>query len=179
MLSLWRERAGYSSRSGLTSLENAQPSGEKQAMAYIVHTLMLESGARLGIGPLPSEADIAALQDWQPGAVVSMTTSAEMRGLGLGAAFGPIWHHFPIADFGAPRDQAAWDALSPKLHAVLDGGGGVFAHCYGGKGRSGLVLLRLMVERGFDPDEALASLRAVRPGAVENEAQRQWAIRRG
>jgi len=57
--------------------------------------------------------------------------------------------------------------------------GKVFAHCYGGKGRSGMVLLRLMVERGLDPDQALQDLRRVRPGAVETQAQWLWAISPG
>ena len=48
-------------------------------------------------------------------------------------------------------------------------------HCFGGCGRSGMAALRLMVEAGEDADEALERLRAVRPCAVETDAQLRWA----
>lgn len=146
-------------------------------MSYEVYALELENGARLGIGPLPSTSDIELVRAWGPGAVVSLSTAQEMEGLDLRGAFGALWHHLPIADFGIPEREADWQKLSPKLHAILDEGGGVFAHCLGGKGRSGLVLLRLMVERGWDGEDALKQLRSIRPGAVETEAQRLWAIK--
>lgn len=38
-----------------------------------------------------------------------------------------------------------------------------------------MMLLRLMVEMGEDPDKALARLRHARPCAVETEAQMLWA----
>lgn len=150
-------------------------------MTYKVHTLTLSDGSSLGIGPLPSPYDIPSLKAWNPSAVITMTTQSELAGLDLAAAFGDQWYHMPIPDFGAPDAirEAQWQCLSPKLHKILDAGGKVFAHCYGGKGRSGMVLLRLMVERGLDPDQALQVLRVLRPGAVETEAQRIWAISPG
>ena len=53
----------------------------------------------------------------------------------------------------------------------------MLVHCRGGCGRSGMAVLRLMVEAGEAPEEALARLRAVRPCAVETEAQMDWARR--
>ncbi|MBR9844091.1 MAG: protein phosphatase, partial [Rhodobacteraceae bacterium] len=52
-------------------------------------------------------------------------------------------------------------------------------HCFGGCGRSGMAIMRLLVEMGEEPEAALARLRAVRPCAVETEAQRLWAANRG
>ncbi len=150
-------------------------------MSYEIHTLTFPNRGALGIGPLPTQNDIPSLQAWGASAVVTMTTQDELGDLDLAAAFGPAWFHMPIPDFGAPDAirQAQWQSLSPKLHAILDASGKVFAHCYGGKGRSGMVLLRLMVERGLDPDQALQDLRRVRPGAVETQAQWLWAISPG
>ncbi len=54
-------------------------------------------------------------------------------------------------------------------------GGRVLVHCMGGCGRSGMALLRLMVESGEPADRALARLRAVRPCAVETPEQLAWA----
>jgi len=150
-------------------------------MTYRIHTLTLPDDSTLGIGPRPNQGDIPSLMAWKPDAVLTLTTQNELAGLDLAGVFGAQWFHLPILDFGTPEavGQARWQSLSPKLHAILDAGGRVFAHCYGGKGRSGMVLLRLMVERGLDPDQALQHLRAVRPGAVETEAQRLWAITPG
>ncbi len=65
--------------------------------------------------------------------------------------------------------------ISTAAHADLARGGRVLAHCYGGCGRSGMVLMRLMVEAGEDADPALERLRDARPCAVEAKEQRAWA----
>lgn len=161
------------------------PPGVK-IMAFEIATIPLENGARLGISPLPGRdgvglADMAALARWGPDIVVSMTEPAEMERHNMGdlgglcAGFGIAWAHFPVRDFSAPEMAENWESLSPRLHRLLDQGGAVLAHCYGGHGRSGMVLLRLMVERGEEPKAALARLRAARPGAVERQSQFAWA----
>lgn len=153
-------------------------------MAFSIATLTLENGARLGICPLPGRdgagmADLATIARWSPDIVVSMTEQAEMERHNMGdlggllAGLGINWVHFPVHDFTAA--VAGWPDLSKRLHGILDKKGAVLAHCYGGHGRSGMVLLRLMVERGADVAAALEDLRAVSPGAVEAEAQFHWA----
>jgi len=155
-------------------------------VAFSIKTVKLDNHARLGICPLPGRfgealADIALVAEWNPEIVVSMTTQYEMErhNVGdLGALLDRMdiaWGPFPVRDFGAPEPMADWPTLSRRLHRVLDRGGGVLLHCYGGQGRSGMVLLRLMVERGWEPQTALATLRAVRPGAVETDQQFRWA----
>ena len=54
-------------------------------------------------------------------------------------------------------------------------GEGLLLHCRGGQGRSGMIALRLLVERGEAPDAGLTRLRQARPGAVETAAQLAWA----
>ena len=155
-------------------------------MVFRIEEISLDGGARLGISPLPGRwgeglADISSILKWGADIVVSMTEQSEMErhNMGdLGAVLeqaGCQWCHFPIRDFGAPSPEADWQGLAPKLHAVLDEGGAVLAHCYGGQGRSGMVLLRLLVERGVAPLAALNLLRSIRPGAVETDAQFDWA----
>ncbi|MGR3723801.1 protein phosphatase [Abyssibius alkaniclasticus] len=155
-------------------------------MTFAIAELAAPKGGRLGICPLPGRFgaaldDMAVLRAWRPDIVVSMTELAEMERHnmadmgGLLAQHGVAWAHFPVRDFGTPAFGAAWDGLSARLHDVLDGGGRVLAHCYGGQGRSGMVLLRLMVERAMQADTALAALRNIRPGAVETDAQFLWA----
>ena len=86
------------------------------------------------------------------------------------------WVYFPVADYGIPQEDAqSWTEISDQAHNVLDSGGRVLIHCYGGCGRSGMVFLRLMREAGEPVDWALERLREVRPCAVETAAQKAWA----
>lgn len=154
---------------------------------FTIHDLAV-GGGRLGLCRLPGrgasyDVDFSRILDWQPDLVLSMTTLPEMAGTGaahLGedlARNGIGWRHLPIVDFGAPGQGvvAAWPEVSALAAGILSSGGGVLAHCYGGCGRSGMAVLRLMVEAGEDAQAALIRLRAVRPCAVETEAQLAWA----
>ena len=158
-------------------------------MPFEIADLPAPNGGTLGICPLPGRdgaalKDFAAITAWRPDIVVSMTETAEMERHDVAdmgkilARDGIAWVQFAIPDFGTPQPGAPWPALASRLHLVLNGGGRVLAQCYGGKGRSGMVLFRLMVERGMDAGLALCTLRAARPGAVETEAQRIWAAER-
>lgn len=141
---------------------------------------------RIGIARLPGRSgdiagDIAAIRHWGAQLVLSMTESAEMAAGGACelaqqlAACDIVHRHFPICDFGAPEHKdGRWPALSRDLHARLDTGEAVLLHCMGGKGRSGMVALRLLTERGMDPDAALQLIRRVRQGAVETPEQELW-----
>lgn len=155
-----------------------------------IATVELASGGRIGICRLPGivgdlAGDVAAIRNWEPAFVVSMTGLSEMERAGAAALpfrlkeAGIGWRHFPIVDFGAPEPEVArgWPRLAAELHAALDAGGGVLTHCRAGLGRSGMVALRLLVERGEEPEAALARVRVARPGAVETSGQRAWATR--
>jgi protein-tyrosine phosphatase len=87
------------------------------------------------------------------------------------------WVHLPVPDFAAPGPEvlAQWPSVSHMARKALAGGGRVLVHCKGGCGRSGMVVLRLMIEFGEAPEQALARLRAVRPCAVETQEQMDWA----
>lgn len=132
----------------------------------------------LGLCPLPQAMDVARLQDWRPDVVLTLVENAEAADLSPYlapslAAAGIAQRCFSIPDYGVPVGD--WSKASAELHAVLAKGGRIVVHCRGGCGRTGMIALRLMVELGEAPDAALARLRAVRPCAVETEAQRLWA----
>jgi protein-tyrosine phosphatase len=143
-------------------------------------------GGTILIAPMPGRGgrlaeDVALIAEARPVCVVSMTEQGEMREAGAGAvpdllaARGIRWSHFPVRDFGVPdAADARWPPLAAALHAALDRGGTVFLHCMGGKGRSGMVAARLLVEREVDPKAAIAAVRAARPGAIETAAQEAW-----
>lgn len=144
-------------------------------------------GGWLGLCPMPGRSgdyagDLAKVIAWAPAMVVSMTVAEE---LALGAAklpanlsaAGIIWRHLPVADFAAESVALArdWAGVAGETRAALAGGGGVLFHCMGGCGRSGMAVLRLMVELGEAPEVALARLRRARPCAVETGDQYDWA----
>lgn len=154
---------------------------------YPIYPLPLRAG-QVALAPVPGrvagyEADLSTLLHWRPDMVLTMTTQAELDRVGatdLGedlVAVGVCWHHLPIVDFGAPGPDvlARWPQVTAQAADLLDAGGQVLIHCFGGCGRSGMVALRLMVEAGEAPDAALIRLRAARPCAVERDAQFAWA----
>ncbi|HBS48654.1 MAG TPA: protein phosphatase [Rhodobacteraceae bacterium] len=162
---------------------DAQPGGNLALYALAVGGGALALCAMPGVGG-DYAGDLALIRDWAPGLVISMTTEAGMEAAGaanLGfdlQRMGCRWAHLPVPDFGGPdADIAAlWPEVSGSARRTLTGGGRVLVHCRGGCGRSGMAVLRLMVETGEAPDRALARLRALRPCAVETEAQRLWAV---
>jgi ADP-ribosyl-[dinitrogen reductase] hydrolase len=95
------------------------------------------------------------------------------------AARGMRWYHLPVADVTAPGRavELAWTEAGPALRAMLRAGRNLFVHCKGGLGRAGTVAARLMVELGADPEQAIADVRAARPGAIQVSEQEAYVRR--
>nr|WP_239113561.1 protein phosphatase [Shimia biformata] len=158
-------------------------------MRFDIFSLSAGTG-ELALAPLPGRfgdysGDLARVIGWAPGLVLSMTEWAEMQGAGAGdlgrdlGNAGIDWVHLPVRDFDVPTGKTldVWPDASRRAQAVLQQGGRVLIHCYGGCGRSGMAAARILVEMGEDPAPALARLRQVRPCAIETEDQKLWAIR--
>lgn len=156
---------------------------------FAIHSVNVGNGT-VALSPLPGCGgeylrDLGAIRGWQPNLVISMTTTGEMLQEGavrLGddlRAEGIGWVHFPIEDFGTPTPpvDTAWADIGATASHILSRGGKVLVHCRGGCGRSGMIVLRLMVEHGECPETALKRLRAVRDCAVETDDQMEWATR--
>lgn len=159
-------------------------------MSQLVIYALQVAGGTLALTSMPGRGgdyagDLETIAAWKPGLVVSMTTDVEMlqhRAQDFGSDIqsrASRWVHLPIEDFGAPTSavEEAWPGVSAAARHALAGGGRVLVHCRGGCGRSGMVVLRLMVECGERADKALERLRALRPCAVETDAQLAWAAR--
>jgi atypical dual specificity phosphatase len=86
------------------------------------------------------------------------------------AAHGLREVHVSVRDFTAPT-PAQLDAALDAVDAALAAGARVAVHCGGGLGRTGTVLACHLVRHGLGAEEAVARVRAVRPGAVETRAQ--------
>ncbi len=154
---------------------------------FEIYPVPIGSGL-VALAPIPGRhgdyaGDLGTLLEWRPDLVISMTTDIEMAdarvsGLGHDLQCNSVkWVHLPIEDFGAPSSgsQTEWSEVSAAARRILSGGGKVLVHCRGGCGRSGMTVLRLMVESGENPEQALRRLRAARPCAVETAAQLAWA----
>ena len=70
--------------------------------------------------------------------------------------------------------EVYWN-LRRKVWSVRQGGR-VLIHCRMGKGRSGMAALRLMIEIGERPTEALQRIRSVHPMAIETHDRMTWAL---
>ncbi len=142
----------------------------------------------VGLCPIPGrrgsyEDDLTVILNWRPDLVLTMVTGFELSHVGADTfgidleAAGIGWRHLPVGDFGAPSPETAalWPEASGEAHRILEAGGKVLTHCFGGCGRAGMSALRLMVEAGENADPALERLREARACAVEAEGQRAWA----
>lgn len=138
-----------------------------------------QAGAVSGTWDRDLDLDLAHVRGWGAVAVATLMEAHELaryRVERLGAAvesLGMEWHHLPIVDVDVPRGpfEALWVRSGPRLWASLAEGHRVLLHCRGGLGRTGTIAARLLAELGVPARDAVAAVRAVRPGALETAAQ--------
>ena len=144
--------------------------------------------AILGMSPLPGLtgdflADVEKIFNWNPTTILSLTTKKEMEDLGASDFVSMIakeripWVHFPIKDFSIvdQQQEILWEKISKNISLQINNGNRILVHCRGGCGRTGMIVLRFMIEFGEDPEKALERLRVIRPCAIETLAQENWA----
>ena len=137
--------------------------------------------AILGMSPLPGLtgdflADVEKIFNWNPTTIVSLTPKKEMEDLGASDFVSMMakeripWVHFPIKDFSIvdQQQEVLWEKISKNISLQINNGNRILVHCRGGCGRTGMIVLRIMIEFGEDPDKALDRLRRVRPCAIES-----------
>ena len=144
--------------------------------------------AILGMSPLPGLtgdflADVEKIFNWNPTTIVSLTPKKEMEDLGASDFVSMMakeripWVHFPIKDFSIvdQQQEILWEKISKNISLQINNGNRILVHCRGGCGRTGMIVLRFMIEFGEDPEKALERLRVIRPCAIETLAQENWA----
>ncbi|CAA9562371.1 MAG: hypothetical protein AVDCRST_MAG18-1195 [uncultured Thermomicrobiales bacterium] len=117
--------------------------------------------------PLSDDA-LNALAQHGVRALVSLTEEPlpddALRRAGLIAA------HLPVADFTAPTLAQVATAIA-TIDDFRSRGLPVAVHCAAGLGRTGTILACHLVSTGMAAPEAIAAIRAQRPGSIETVAQ--------
>jgi protein-tyrosine phosphatase len=128
------------------------------------------------------EFDLDAVRDWGAAAVLTLPEPKELtllrvEHLGEGIIRRNIrWFHLPIVDVSVPDEnfEQDWTIAGAELRSMLRRRLDVLVHCRGGLGRAGTIAARLLIELGAEPKEAIANVRAVRPGAIETDDQEEF-----
>jgi ADP-ribosyl-[dinitrogen reductase] hydrolase len=127
--------------------------------------------------------DLDTVRDWGAAAVVTLLEQKELSLLRVERLGKEVlrrkmrWFHLPIVDVSIPdeRFEQEWGLAGGELRSMLRRRLDVLVHCRGGLGRAGTIAARLLAELGMEPTKAIASVRAVRPGAIET-AQEQFVL---
>ena len=90
-------------------------------------------------------------------------------------ARGIKWLHLPIVDLNVPDAafERTWLDAGKTVRRALRQGAKVVVHCRGGRGRSGLLAARILVELGMDPETAMSEVRVANPLAIETTVQEE------
>jgi ADP-ribosyl-[dinitrogen reductase] hydrolase len=105
--------------------------------------------------------------------------SEEARNSSINATY----QRFPIRDNSVPHDSEQLAKILLAIDRRIREGGAVYLHCWGGVGRTGLVVACWLQEHGRTPDDALAELSAKwstvekihrKPESPETPVQVSW-----
>lgn len=126
--------------------------------------------------------DMDAIAAFEAAVVITVMEADELEKATPAAALkaavesrGMTWLHLPIPDFGAPGPafEDGWKTHGAGVRAMLIAGRNVVVHCRGGRGRSGLVAARILVEMGMEPRAAIHAVRKANPLAIETPVQEE------
>ncbi|WP_417209667.1 protein phosphatase [Antarctobacter sp.] len=160
------------------------------ASGSVVLHVLPTGGGILALSPLPGargdyRGDLDHLSSFRPAFVISLVSHVELLEAGAKALGqdiqdkGTRWVHLPIKRGEAPNANVEedWPRISTQVRKALLGGGRVMINSRDGRGRAGMVALRLMIEAGEAPDEAEERLEAVQGAARLEPWQRNWSLR--
>ena len=110
------------------------------------------------------QSDLNSLRERGIGVVISLTESPLQAD--LVEARGMAYFHLPVPDMHPPVLQDIIAFIQYVEQSVAEGRP-VLVHCSAGLGRTGTMLASYLVYKGSNTVDALAHIRAMRPGSVE------------
>lgn len=115
--------------------------------------------------------------------IVSLLEPDEARNTGLALEaevakqVGLKFTGFPVPDYSVPESVVDFHTLIRALHAKVTSGQHVIVHCFGGVGRSSLLVAGVLVHNGMAPEQALQHLTTRGNRSVpETVEQRLWFL---
>jgi ADP-ribosyl-[dinitrogen reductase] hydrolase len=119
--------------------------------------------------------DLLTIRNWGAVALVTLLDESEFNSLGVkdlpmkAVSLNLLWLHLPIRNLGIPDEKfdEQWAWVGPRLTQLLRDGQRIVIHCKEGIGRAGLVAVRLMIELGMLPEQAIKSVQRARPGSLQ------------
>jgi protein tyrosine phosphatase (PTP) superfamily phosphohydrolase (DUF442 family) len=89
---------------------------------------------------------------------------------------GDVYVYWPIED-AELHDALTVRGLAAFISGLVDAGYRVLVHCKAGMNRASLVIGRVLIHRGMEPEEAVALLEERRdPEVLSNAAFREWLL---
>ena len=111
----------------------------------------------------PSVAKMRALRDAGISAFIDLTEEVEAQWWGWVKPYddmldGATHERFPIPDMAVPRSPEVTTAILDAIDARIAEGRAVYVHCFGGVGRTGVVVGCWLARHGHTGDAALERL---------------------
>lgn len=157
----------------------------------------LPNGTKIGIGFCPGHSarhdigfrnlqeDLFRVKNWGATTIVTLIEPHEFKSLGVEELekevmkYGIDWVWFPIKDCSTPNPSEFknFKNFIKKLIMKIEMKENLFIHCRGGLGRSGIIAVEILKQMSVSPDNALATVRSFRPGAVETLSQEHFVLK--
>lgn len=118
-----------------------------------------------------SNHEIRFLEKQNVGLLVGLTENPIKKDFFVGSSIS--YAHLPIKDGEAPSKETVdkFIRLTSQCHKDKKS---VVIHCWGGLGRTGTMLACWLVSQGRSAEDAIATVRAKRPGSIETEEQEDF-----
>ncbi len=116
----------------------------------------------------PITDELQQLREDGVGSIVTLTEYALEEDVLSNQGFEYL--HLPIADF-TPPSLAQIQTFTEFVSKMHQSNIGVAVHCAAGMGRTGTMLACYLVYIGESADNAIESVRTIRPGSIETQAQ--------